>query len=58
MKKILAAFKKFFRWPYSVYTLIVFLGCIEVGTKNHLFGVLTIAFGIWALIIELTRPKV
>jgi hypothetical protein len=58
MKNIWTIIKRFFRWPYNVYTLILILGVIEFIAGRHLYGVFTIVLGAWAFIIELTRPKV
>ena len=57
MKNIWIVIKRFFRWPYNVYTLILILGVIEFIAKFRIFGTVTIILGVWALLIELNRPK-
>jgi hypothetical protein len=57
MKAIWTVIKRFFRWPYSVYTLILILGITEFLASLKLCGILTIALGVWAFLIEFNRPK-
>ena len=57
MKKILAAFKKFFTWPYSVHVLILALGLVEYFAGFHLFGGATLILGVWGFLISFNAPK-
>ena len=56
MTQIWTVIKRFFRWPYSVYTLILILGAVEFITQLEVFGILTVTLGVWAFLIEYNKP--
>jgi hypothetical protein len=55
--KILEIIKRFFRWPYSVYSILVGYGLlIEWLIKGQWFdGIVITSLGIWAFLIEYNR---
>ena len=57
MKAIWDAIKRFFRWPYNVYTLFLILGLIELFAGYHWFGGITIILDFWVFLISLNAPK-
>jgi hypothetical protein len=59
IKKILAAIKKFFIWPYNVYTIIIGYGAIVefIIEGRKLDGIIMIILGVWAFLIEFNKLK-